>query len=552
MRPIVCTLVLLVPTLPGWSQQALNPDPRLDAIAELRCLRTLTALQITKEQAAGIIGSLADLGKQQTAYAKWAGDTWATSGQQIQAAIRAWSGGTQPGEQQMQVALTAFRDYLSAREALDEAAATAGTALLTTIGAGPELAESREAALVRKDAERHFGGARNAAEFILSAAEALRLLMPDDYHLVRFSEAQRLARTIADTPGPPPQPLVDNVLRTLDDLMNVAPQALVAERAGLLAEIGRRLGLQLHTVIQPAVDWDQLMACLKSPQVFQVLHALAGTTPPATPLTPQGFEGAMAQIGLIAFTSDLQLRREQAAALGQIMAEMQRGIAAYKQDVAGLGEQALPLMATARQALTSGQPLDAQTADRLQALLEEDAAATADLKVAMVRYLSQVRRILGPPQRDLVDWTPPGDVQRLVPPTRMAEGLRERAGIIAGALDFINSIKYTTGSEYPKKKVQFSLDYVAQFYRPDTPPFQQALDFTLQVVTDARGVELAAWQSGVGVEYATRLAEGLGLLRDTLPSQPTGNELYTWQDLCDLLLAAVGTQPPPSPQGGQQ
>jgi len=305
-------------------------------------------------------------------------------------------------------------------------------------------------------------------------------------------------------------------------------------------------------VVQPAVDWDQLMACLKSPQLLQVLHALAGTTPPAVALLPQELESALGQIGLIAFTSDLQLGPEQAAALGQIIAEMQRGIAAYKQDVAGLGEKALPLVAKVRQALTSGQPLDVQTADGLQALLEEDGKISAGLKVAMVRYLSQVRRILGPAQRDLVDWTPPGDVQRLVPPIRLAEGLREQAGIIGGALDFINSIKYTTGSEYPKKKVQFSLDYVSQFYRRDTPPFQRAMDFTLELITDARGIELPAWESGLGVEYATRLAEGIGLLRDALPFRPTGNELYTWQDLCDLLVTAAGAQANPRPEGGQQ
>jgi hypothetical protein len=180
-----------------------------------------------------------------------------------------------------------------------------------------------------------------------------------------------------------------------------------------------------------------------------------------------------------------------------------------------------------------------------------EAAADEDLKLAMVDYIARLRRILGPDQRASVDWIPPGDVMRLVPPERRAEDLRDQAAMIADALRFINSVKYTVSKEYRNKKVQFSLDYLSRFFRQGTPPFDRALQFTLDLLGEARFVEREEWESGVDVQYATTLLQGLGLLGEGGPREPTGQELHNWQSLYELLTKAA--QPSlPTAEGGRE
>lgn len=535
---VIVVSLLAVLTVQAWSQRATTADTGRAALEELRCFRLIQVLQITREHAPAIIEILADVSKLQTSYATWASEQWKTSGQQVLAVTQAWATGQSAGDQEAAVFIL-FQQYLQQRAALRETAEKAADTVLATLKVGPEVAEDRHTAEDRQIAERRFWGARNAAELVLSSAESLRLLMPDDYDLVRLSEAQKVAQALSGGPQAPPPQLIDVILRTFDDLVQVAPAILVNGRQQILADIARRLQIDLSAVIVPAVTWDELVSCVESSYFLAALQALAGTEVSAVTLAPREFEAAMNQVALVVFFHDLQLGPQQADAVWEIVGQTQRAVDARDRLLLQHSAAATTLVAKVREAVRSGQPLDAASADAIQALLDTIQEADGKLKVTLTLQISQVRRILDPGQRQLVDWVPPGEVMRLMPPERRAEELREQAAMIDGALAFMNRIKFSTATDYKARKVQLSQNFVRQYFRENTPAFDRALDFTLQVVTDARFVSREDWENGADLEYATNLLRGLGLLETPGVPEPTGQELYNWQDLYELLTGAA-------------
>ncbi|MCD6352230.1 MAG: hypothetical protein J7M26_08930 [Armatimonadetes bacterium] len=543
MRRIAGVLALLVlaslAAQPGQAQKTQKPDAAAQALEELRCLRVFGTLQITKDQAASIIEALGEVDKQRQTYVKWAADTWKSQGSQLKAVAQAWAAGAQVDQQQVAATMQVFETWRQMQGALQEAAEKGAIAVLQQTKAGPDLAEGPRRAEARRAAERQLHGARSVPEFILMAAESLRLLMPDDYHLVRFAEAQRLADAIADSPQGPPTELLHTVLVALDNLTSLPPRAFVDQRHQILLDLAQRFGVNPVAVAEPLVTWDELVECVKSPQALVALSEIAGKTPPAVTLSPQELERVMAQARLAALTLDLQLTGEQLSAFSQIMGRVTVLVARRDKVTKTHGDAALALLPAVRQSITSGQPLDLKAADSFKKLFDDLTAADLDLKLAMMPHLVQLRRLLAPPQRAMVDWVPPGEVLRQVSPATRADELKRRAAMIADALGFINSVKYSVANEYRNRKVQFSLDFLSQYFRPDTPAFDHALDFTLRLLTDARHVDLQDWENGVGVEYATNLLRGLGIIRDRRTPLATGQELYTWRDVYEVMTGAA-------------
>ncbi|MBC7287935.1 MAG: hypothetical protein H5T86_07805, partial [Armatimonadetes bacterium] len=238
---------------------------------------------------------------------------------------------------------------------------------------------------------------------------------------------------------------------------------------------------------------------------------------------------------LLALISDLRLAPDQVAALVQLVAQIGNDVDAANADRKALAERARELMPAVEAALRQGKPLEADMADKVQQILAEDDQTIGELKRAMADYLRRMARMLRPEQQRLVNWTPPGDVLRLIPAEFAAMRLRQRAAIIRRGLDFLNYLKYRTAKDYMNLKVSQSREFVAAFVDPRSPAYARALEMTLDLVSEARMVAREEWEGGADVEYATHLMRAIGALRDPEAQEPTGQEIYTWQRLYDIL-----------------
>ncbi len=515
------------------------------AIDELRSCRTAYVLQLNRQEADAILSAAESLRKASDDYADWAGKQWKADGEKVKAAVAAWVEGRQPPQDQADAARSLLKTSLDKQGKLRETAESVAEKVLKSLGDKAALVETAQQAATRRLAERRFSGARSPAEAVLIAAEALRLLMPDDYALVRVAEAERLAAAISG--GQPEPGLVSNVLDVLDMLVDLPPQRFVADRRRLLADIAQRLGLPPAAAALPQVTHDEFVRWLMTPETYNVLRTLAGKSLPTHTEVPEEYQSYLGKLRVLTLMTDLQMRPGQVRAFVQLCGQISRAVTAAESDRKAVGKQALELVPSVRDALKAGKALEGSVADKVQKVLADADGIDRDLRVAMMAYIRQLRRILSPPQRALVDWVPPGEVLRLLPPQARTANLRRRAGLIQQAIDFLNRLKFQVAKRYMNLKVSLSQDFVAGFVPPDSPDFDRAMDFVLELVAEARMVPPQDWDNGADVEFATRLMRGLGVLRDPVPPPPSEDVLYTWQDLYEIFTtpgaAAVFSRP---------
>ena len=167
-------------------------------------------------------------------------------------------------------------------------------------------------------------------------------------------------------------------------------------------------------------------------------------------------------------------------------------------------------------------------------MAEQMQSAEAEKKLILFQALLRVQRTLSPQQRAMVDWTPPGDVLRSLPPRQQLARLRRRAQLVATALDFLESVKFLQTSEYARVKIPRTRRFVEEFFPPDTPQFDRAMETALEIVRQARYIGLDEWRAGRGLEVATILLEELGLIMPPPPAQPA-RAAFTWQQVADIL-----------------
>ncbi|MCX7598378.1 MAG: hypothetical protein N2512_05865, partial [Armatimonadetes bacterium] len=396
------------------------------------------------------------------------------------------------------------------------------------------LVEDAQAAERRRDMERRLDGCRSAPEFILQTAEALRLLMADDYAIVRIAEAERVARRLGAQEPVAADPLTATVLAVLDELMNLPVEAFTTQRAELLTHVGQALG-ETGPAVPPALTWDAFLEWLKTPETLLAVAAVAGQPRDTAPARlPDEFLSAMRQLELMWLFQDLDLTAEQAAAMGELLAQIEVDVKNAQAKQAEVAADAPGILSQVKAALSQGQPIPAKVADAARKLLASAEEVDANLTRAMAENLVAFRRLLSEPQRSLVYWQPDGPALRAMPREYRAEAMHHDAVLIADAVDFLNAIKFQRSKRYRNVKVQFTDDFVAQYVDPDSPEFDAIVDAVLEVVTQARYVAPEDWENGADVEYGARVIRAMGLLEELEVPAP-GNEPYDWRDLYELL-----------------
>lgn len=531
-RNLLAAAFLAALTAPAAAQ--IKADA-LSALAQLNSLRVAQTLQLDRTKAASILPTLEELDKQRAALAAWATAQWQANRTAVEATLRAWRPDRPPEATGAQACARLHEDYLKNLKAYQQAVEKAATAVLAAAGVAQGVVEDPQAAEQRREMERRFDGSRSAAEFIVNTAEALRLLMADDYAIVRLPEAERVARRLGAREPVAADPLTATVLSVLDDLMTLPVEAFTTQRAALLRRVGQIIGEPESAAIPPVLTWDAFTDWLKAPETLLVLRDLAGqpgSTAPAQ--VPEEFLSAMHEIELMWFFEHLEPNGAQAAAISELLTQIQVDLRNAEAKRAEVAAEAPQLLGQVKAALTAGDAIPTKLADAVQKLLARAEEVEANLRRAMVENIAAFQRLLSEPQRSLVYWQPDGAALRAMPRDRRAESLRHDAALIADAVDFLNAIKFQRSKRYRNVKVQFTDDFVAQYVDPNSPDFDAVVEAVLEVVRQARYVTPEDWESGADVEYGARVIRAMGLLQELEVPAPE-NEQYDWRDLYELL-----------------
>ncbi len=509
-----------VPTVPTEAAPvAAAPTTPSDArklYEQVNALSVVRGLNMTDDQLEQLLPILRNLREARQTALQTAAALWREKGAELRAAVDAAAAGRIAAEALAgaQAALSAFEQATAALEQANRAAAAQLEGLL-----GPVqglLYESRQQSLVRQQSEARLGGAPSVQDYLAGRAEVLRGLGVDEYRLVRYWEATRLAALLRP-PNAAGFPYVQaRVLELLDALYLLNGPAYAAQRTALPAQIAQYLGLP--AAVRPVYfTWDKLDLLLTSEQSVQVAQQLLGQTPEPVPTLDaqvaeqaQQMQEAAAQARVLRLAGDMAMTAGQLAAMQpavqQAAGAKQRGTetqeALIARSQAALQELRDTLLASA------GAPLELQQAwvALEQALQEQRQAARSTATAALVR----TRDLLTTDQIALVDWPVilgTGSEARQA----QLEELRGVAGQMQRAYDFYAQLRYQRRWLYANIRVARTRELLDEYLPADSPLRPQAESFVLGLVSQARTTPEENWND-TWPRLVTDLMVGLGVV----------------------------------------
>ncbi|MCX7599284.1 MAG: hypothetical protein N2512_10550, partial [Armatimonadetes bacterium] len=180
----IAALLLVATVMPAVAQSSDESKVAVSALAELRSLRVAQAPQLDPSKATTILPYLDEINRQREALAVWAAAQWQANRTLVEATLQGWRPGQLPNVAGARVCEKLHDEYLKNLRAFEQAVEKTAESILTAASIAHGLVEDAQAAERRRDMERRLDGCRSAPEFILQTAEALRLLMADDYAIV--------------------------------------------------------------------------------------------------------------------------------------------------------------------------------------------------------------------------------------------------------------------------------------------------------------------------------------------------------------------------------
>jgi len=186
-------------------------------------------------------------------------------------------------------------------------------------------------------------------------------------------------------------------------------------------------------------------------------------------------------------------------------------------------------------ALAQGQPVDQQITDGIAAYF----TARKEDRLKMMRdvdaQVRAVRRALGPDQARIVDWTRPDEIRGETDDQLVLVELREMLAEVTETVRMLERIRYLIASDYSITRVGRLAEYLRQYYRPNTPEFNDAMEWMFGLTDEVRRISEQDWP-GQAALYAGRVLMRVGALAPM--DQPQGQAAYNWWDVYYLLTDA--------------
>lgn len=234
---------------------------------------------------------------------------------------------------------------------------------------------------------------------------------------------------------------------------------------------------------------------------------------------------------------DLRLGDRQVADLLQSAQPAGAAVAAYDKANALALKGKSPVLEQEFKALAAGTELTAEQEASLEALRATEGQRRTKLYAALDTQIRRLRRNLTPEQAALVDWNRPSDVPTAGDEAVVLEELRLLASRLNEAERFIERIRYLIGIEYIQTHVARTEEYLRPYVRPGTREFEDARQWTVKLLNEARVVKEDEWPQQAPL-FASQLLQRLGLLEQPGQANAQAQTRYGWWDMYDLLTDA--------------
>ena len=496
------------------------PGPLSDArklYEQDNALLVIHGLSVSKDQMTQLLTILRGLQQGRQTFQATAADLWAKNGPAIQTALGSVAAG-----QPVQAALAAVQGPLTsfsqAAAALQQANRNGAQALDTLLGPSAQgLYETLPRYLLRQQSEQSLGGLANIQEYLANQADVIRALNQNEYQLVRYWEAERLAALLRPPTAAGFPALHARVLDMLDRLYLQNNGSYSQQRATLPDQIAQYLGIP--AAVRPAYfSFNEIALLLTSDQSVQIVQQLLGQTPQPVPATDAGvvqrsqqMRDAAAQARWLLLAAAMRLSVGQARAMQPLLLTAAGAMDPQQTAPDSLLAARQDSLHQLRDVLLAGTANAAVPADLQQVWLGLQDELQADRQKAVATAttaLSKTREVLTVAQSALLDW--PGALTggAATPEDQLTE-LRGVAAQMLRGYSFLNVIRHVRSSIYPSMRLAETSTLLGEYFPPNSPALPQMQNFVLNLCSETRYATIDQWP-GMIAPLMTRLMEGIG------------------------------------------
>lgn len=186
-------------------------------------------------------------------------------------------------------------------------------------------------------------------------------------------------------------------------------------------------------------------------------------------------------------------------------------------------------------ALKQSFTVDENVKAALASFTESAAQRRAKLLAAVARQINAVRRMLTPEQQRLVNWTRPAEVRIAAPEEELLEELRDMLADIQEIRRVLERIRYLIPGDYITRRVGLLREFLQDYYLPDTPEFNEALNWMIRLTDEMRRVPERDWPEEATL-YVGRVWQYLrGGAPQLQEEQQEPAAPYNWWNVFNLL-----------------
>ncbi len=251
--------------------------------------------------------------------------------------------------------------------------------------------------------------------------------------------------------------------------------------------------------------------------------------------TPVSLSQAIERHAHVMLLADWRLDRAQLMDLLVAVRAARQAMAEYENENQKAAEAAASGLKPYLQAMKESFERDENVKAALSSFDEAAAQRRAKMLASVDRQINAVRRMLTPEQQRLVNWTRPAEVRIAAPEEGLLEELREMLGDIHEIRRVLERIRYLIPGDYITRRVGMLREFLQDYYPPDTPEFNAALDWMIRLTDEMRRVPERDWPEEAAI-YVGRVWQYLSggepqpLAGAQEPAAP-----YNWWDVFYLL-----------------
>lgn len=506
---------------------------------DIELLWVCAQLNLTPDQAKQIATTLKPYHDQLEAGAKLRQDIWPQARSAVEAVLTAWAAGRDPSAQDKAAADDAARKVQQQQGRIDAALRNAVATIYQSLSEQQKaLVESPEEAQAANQMRARFDGAPSMADYVVQEMTAQRLLMPEEYAVLRYADASRVAARLVDSRAPQYPALRAALLNLFDTVSNWNDQQFSAQLPTLPAQVRQYLGLTNDLVPKP-ISYEALRKWAKDPRTSKYL-AIYGTAAQPVPPDPETatdeLQSALDRAKLLVTFNSLRLTKPQAQQLLTVVAtakEQVKKVQAQKEQLlTPAAAQLQPLLVQ----MISAQPLNDQWKAWVAGMEARMKALEDGLDGQLAPAVEAFRNVLMPEQAALIDWRVPSTVAGSMSLQERAAQKKQQVAQIQDAMNLVKFLRPLSQRNFFDLRPARVEEFLSRYMRPGTPQFDRAKEEISDIILQSRAVPGTEWDATLP-EVAVQCLLAAGQLRDNRQPQPGGRRGgMDWAGARDLLL----------------